>query len=62
MSIDTCKSCCRYVDTDYDIDCYDLHDENGDVIETTYKCLCVRCREAKEKEIYDEKLALTTSN
>lgn len=36
MSIDTCKSCGDYVDTDFDADCYDNPVE---------ECQCVKCRE-----------------
>ena len=50
MSIDTCKGCCRYVDTDFDTDCYALYDENGDTIKQLDYCLCENCRQ-KEEEI-----------
>lgn len=51
MSIDTCKSCCRWVDTDSDTDCYALCDESGNVVKELDYCLCERCREKAENEI-----------
>ena len=50
MSMDTCKGCCRYVDTDFDTDCYALYDENGNTIKELEYCLCENCRQ-KEEEI-----------
>jgi hypothetical protein len=48
MSIDTCKGCSSYVDTDFDTDCYELYDENGTTIKQLDFCLCERCRENEE--------------
>ena len=39
MSMDTCKACGDFVDTDFDVDCYDNPAE---------QCHCERCREAGE--------------
>lgn len=48
MSIDVCKDCDRYIDTDDDPDCYV---EIGDM-KRLHKtiCLCERCRERREQE------------
>lgn len=44
MSMDTCKSCDRIVDTDDDPDCY----YDADMNQTP--CTCEWCREEKEGE------------
>ena len=43
MSLDTCKSCCTFVDTDYDGDFYYVTLEDGTDIESRGFCQC--CRE-----------------
>ena len=45
MSIDTCRNCSSYVDTDADTDCYYLEFEDGTQQELDF-CLCERCRES----------------
>lgn len=49
MSIDTCKFCGNYVDTDDDGDCYGIHDIDsvyGDVRIDFGFCICASCRES----------------
>lgn len=47
MSMDRCHECEIFVDTDEDVGCYSLIDENCNVTELDY-CLCVTCREGKQ--------------
>ena len=47
MSIDTCKSCGQWVDTDGDCEAYFLSFEDGSEVELDY-CLCKSCRENRE--------------
>lgn len=41
MSIDTCARCGAAVDTDFDMECYDVE---GDALD----CTCERCREKRD--------------
>lgn len=40
MSMDSCKDCGRYIDTDLDTDCYDNPKK---------ECLCFKCREEQSE-------------
>lgn len=42
MSMDSCQSCSAPVDTDFDVECYEVAHSAG-------KCICERCREEIEE-------------
>ena len=52
MSMDVCKRCARYIDTDDDCDCY------IDISKTETICLCEPCRERFYQEGSEPSISL----
>lgn len=50
MSMDRCVKCERYVDTDFDLQCYNEIGKDEPAEKAPYDCICESCRERLEEE------------